>query len=194
MRPVRDRVIAAAAEFVTSSNPQDEIFGLVFNDEVQPVLRGQPFTSDAGVLREALTEVFHPEGRTALYDAVARGLAYVANGTSERRVLVVLSDGGDNASDANLKDVMTLVQTSVLTSLHLLRWRSRIHWTWTRNQKRLLAVRRCQRRQNRSRRKTSTKCGARFRRSRVMCAIATPSVTSRRMPRRGRAFTRFAST
>jgi Ca-activated chloride channel family protein len=112
MRSVRDRVIAAAAEFVTSSNPQDEIFGLVFNDDVQPVLRGQPFTSDADVLRQALTEVFHPEGRTALYDAVARGLTYVASGTSERRVLVVLSDGGDNASDANLKDVMTLVQTS----------------------------------------------------------------------------------
>ena len=112
MRNVRDRVIAAAAEFVTSSNPRDEIFGLVFNDDVQPVLRDTPFTSDAETLRHALAEVFHPEGRTALYDAVSQGLHYVANGTSERRVLVVLSDGGDNASDASLKDVMTRVQTS----------------------------------------------------------------------------------
>ncbi len=112
MRNARDRVIAAATEFVTSSNPQDEIFALVFNDDVQPVLSGQPFTSDAETLRMALSTVFQPAGRTALYDAVAHGLHYVANGTRERRVLVVLSDGGDNASEVNLKDVMTLVQTS----------------------------------------------------------------------------------
>ena len=112
MRNVRDRVIAAAAEFVAASNPQDEVFALVFNDDVQPVLRGLPFTSDAETLRQALSTAFRTAGRTALYDAVAHGLRYVANGSHERRVLVVLSDGGDNASEANLKDVMTLVQTS----------------------------------------------------------------------------------
>lgn len=112
MAPVRDRVIAAAAEFVASSNPDDEIFALVFNDDIEPVLAGVPFTSNPERLRTALSSVFQPAGRTALYDAIASGLTYVANGTRDRRVLVVLSDGGDNASRATLKDVMTQVQTS----------------------------------------------------------------------------------
>jgi len=112
MGPVRDRVIAAAAEFVSSSNPDDEIFGLVFNDDVQPVLKNEPFTSDADTLRTALSHAFVPVGRTALYDAVSHGLSYVEKGKRDRRVLVVLSDGGDNASELELKDVMKRVQAS----------------------------------------------------------------------------------
>ena len=113
MGHVRDRVIAAATEFVSSSNPDDEVFALVFNDGVEPVLtQEQPFTSDAGTLNKALATVFRPAGRTALYDAVAHGLTYVSHGSRDRRVLVVLSDGGDNASHATFNDVMTQVRTS----------------------------------------------------------------------------------
>ncbi len=112
MRRLRDRVIAASAEFVQSSNPEDEVFALVFDDEVEPVLRDAPFTSDADTLRAALSSVFRPAGRTSLYDAVLRGLRYAARGTRDRRVLVVLSDGGDNASAATLKDVVTAVEGS----------------------------------------------------------------------------------
>ncbi len=113
MRNVRDRVIAASAAFVETSNPQDEVFALVFNDDVRPVLTASaPFTSDANTLRNALTSVFVPAGRTALYDAIADGLAYVAKGTRDRRVLVVLSDGGDNASSMTFAEVLTQVQAS----------------------------------------------------------------------------------
>ena len=111
MGHVRDRVIAAAAEFVESSNPEDEVFALVFNDNVQKALGGQ-FTSDPRVLRSALVNAFQPVGRTALYDAVVEGLEYATKGSRDRRVLVVLSDGGDNASQATLKDVVTKVQSS----------------------------------------------------------------------------------
>jgi VWFA-related protein len=111
MGHVRDRVIAAATEFVQSSNPDDEVFALVFNDEVQNVLGGN-FTSDPIVLQGALARAFQPIGRTALYDAVVAGLEYAAKGSHDRRVLVVLSDGGDNASIATLKDVVTRVQSS----------------------------------------------------------------------------------
>src|SRR3954471_11059029 len=112
MGHVRDRVIAAAAEFVASSNPDDEVFALVFNDEVQKVFNDGSFTSDPVVLRSALARVFQPIGRTALYDAVVSGLDYASRGSRDRRVLVVLSDGGDNASEATLKDVVTRVQSS----------------------------------------------------------------------------------
>ena len=112
MGHVRDRVIAAATEFVQSSNPADEVFALVFNDEVQKALADGSFTSDPVVLQGALARAFQPIGRTALYDAVVSGLDYAARGTHDRRVLVVLSDGGDNASEATLKDVVTRVQAS----------------------------------------------------------------------------------
>ena len=112
MASLRERVIAAATEFVESSNPEDEVFALVFDDNVQPVLKKAPFTSDAEELRSALVSVFQPAGRTALYDAVLSGLRYANNGTRDRRVLVVLSDGGDNASEAMLKEVTSAVQGS----------------------------------------------------------------------------------
>jgi len=109
MAPLRDRVIAAATEFVESSNRDDEVFALVFDDDVQPVLRRAPFTSDPEELRSALSSVFQPAGRTSLYDAVMRGLRYAEKGSRDRRVLVVLSDGGDNNSEATLKDVTSAV-------------------------------------------------------------------------------------
>ena len=64
------------------------------------------------MLRSALVNAFQPVGRTALYDAVVEGLEYATKGSRDRRVLVVLSDGGDNASRATLKDVVTKVQSS----------------------------------------------------------------------------------
>jgi Ca-activated chloride channel homolog len=112
MASLRDRVIAAATEFVESSNSEDEVFALVFDDEVRPVLRNAPFTGNPEELRNALTSVFHPAGRTSLYDAVLQGLRYAAKGMRDRRALVVLSDGGDNASEAMLKDVTAAVQGS----------------------------------------------------------------------------------
>jgi VWFA-related protein len=113
MRNVRDRVIAASAEFVAASNRDDEVFALVFNDSVHAVLEeSEPFTGDADALRHALADVFQPGGRTALYDAIAEGLAYGAHGTRDRRALVVLSDGGDNASRITFGNVMTQVQSS----------------------------------------------------------------------------------
>ena len=113
MGPVRDRVIAASAAFVESSNPQDEVFALVFNDDVRPVLAPPArFTSDVHTLRSALAGAFVPSGRTTLYDAIMRGLTYVAMGTRDRQVLVVLSDGGDNASQSTFADALTQTQSS----------------------------------------------------------------------------------
>src|SRR5215475_10765335 len=69
MREARDRVIAASAEFVETSNPNDEVFGIVFSDSVHPVLEASaPFTGDARTLRSALANVFQPDGQTSLYD------------------------------------------------------------------------------------------------------------------------------
>ena len=113
MREVRDRVIAASAEFVESSNPDDEVFALVFSDSVHAVLdASSPFTGSVDTLRNALTDVFQPDGRTALYDAIAEGLAYATHGSRDRRALVVVSDGGDNASRITLGEVKKRAEAS----------------------------------------------------------------------------------
>jgi len=68
---------------------------------VYPVLPPTaPFTNDSTVLRAALEHHVSARGRTALYDAITTGVDYLSRGTRERKVLVVLSDGGDNASHA----------------------------------------------------------------------------------------------
>ena len=113
MREGRDRVIAAATAFAEASRAEDEIFGLAFNEHVRTALPPSiPFTSDPNMLRVALAGAMGAQGRTALYDAISSGLAYVAKGHHPRRVLVVVADGGDNASTATFDQVLKEAQAS----------------------------------------------------------------------------------
>ena len=57
-------------------------------------------------------QVVKPRGRTALFDAINAGLAYADRGRHPRKALVVLSDGGDNASTATFDDVIMKTQSS----------------------------------------------------------------------------------
>ena len=113
MQPNRERVIAAATAFAAASHPQDELFALAFNETVTAALpSAQPFTGEVRVLRDALTRTIDGRGRTGLFDALSAGLDYLARGRHERRVLVVVSDGGDNASRATFEEILTKTQTS----------------------------------------------------------------------------------
>jgi Ca-activated chloride channel homolog len=113
MQPNRARVIAAATAFAEASHPSDELFALAFNDTVNAALPlTSPFTRDVAVLRESLTRTIRARGRTALFDAVASGLEYLSGGRHERRVLVVVSDGGDNASHTTFDEVVIKTQAS----------------------------------------------------------------------------------
>jgi VWFA-related protein len=71
-----------------------------------------PFVSGANTLRNLLQDAFVPAGRTRLYDAIAEGLSSVTAGMRDRRVLVLLSDGGDNASRLTFADALMLTQAS----------------------------------------------------------------------------------
>jgi VWFA-related protein len=107
MQPVRDRVIAAAGAFVDTSHPQDEIFALTFNEHIRAALPPHaPFTGESGILRAGLSNALIPTGRTALYDAVSEGVRYLARGTHDSKVLVVVSDGGDNASSTTFDAIV----------------------------------------------------------------------------------------
>src|SRR5438876_3455968 len=73
-----------------------------------------PFTTDRAQLRATLEET-RAEGTTALYDAVKLALDHLKDGSRQRKALVVLSHGGDNASVTKIEDVLTLAQQSSAT-------------------------------------------------------------------------------
>ena len=112
MGPKLGGVIAAVSAFAHSSNPQDEMFVVDFNDDVWlQILGGKPFTHSADDLEKEINAV-SARGRTALYDAVAEGLNHLRFGHCEKKALIIVSDGGDNASHQKFSQILDLAQRS----------------------------------------------------------------------------------
>ena len=108
----RPEVIAAALAFARSSNPEDQMFVVSFNENVSFGLPVEtPFTDKAEHLEIALSRIA-ADGMTALYDAVAAGLEHLKKGNRDKKVLIVVSDGGDNASEHKLAQIMTMTGQS----------------------------------------------------------------------------------
>ncbi len=112
MGPKLREVGAAVYAFAHSSNPHDEMFVVDFNDAVWlQILGGKPFTSNAKELEAAISAV-SARGRTALYDAIAEGLNHLRFGHCEKKALIIVSDGGDNASHQKFSQILALAQHS----------------------------------------------------------------------------------
>ena len=113
MRSKLGLVIAATIALAKSSNPDDEIFTLEFNDRVRdPFPRNKTLRAgDLGALEAGLRS-FNPEGRTALYDALMSALDRLDGASGARKVVVVMSDGADNASAATLDGVLARAHRS----------------------------------------------------------------------------------
>ena len=108
MRPKRAEVIAAALAFAASSNSQDQMFVVNFNEHIRFGLpRGVLFTDKPDELRSALSTA-KADGKTALYDAVAVALEHLKQGSRDKKVLVVVSDGADNASKNTKQQMLDL--------------------------------------------------------------------------------------
>jgi VWFA-related protein len=104
------QVIAAALSFARSSNPQDEMFVVHFSDQLRLGLPpAKPFTGNIAELETALSR-FSAAGTTALYDAVAFGISQLGKAVLERKVLLIISDGGDNSSQQQFGDVLKSAQ------------------------------------------------------------------------------------
>lgn len=116
MRGKLGQVIAAAHVFVRSSNPQDELFAIEFNDSVRDALDGRRILASQAAELEAALRTLVPAGQTALYDAIASGLGRLERSAHSRKVLVLLSDGGDNASrSATLDEILFRATQSNVT-------------------------------------------------------------------------------
>lgn len=119
MREKRDEVNKAAINLVRSSNPEDQVFVVNFSDE--PIL-DQEFTSDIKKLQAALEHV-EARGGTALYDAVVAASDYLLKSPLQRKVLFVVTDGEDDASQESLEETVRRIQQEngpVLYSIGLL--------------------------------------------------------------------------
>jgi Ca-activated chloride channel homolog len=107
MREKRDRVNKATLNLVRASNAQDQVFIVNFNDEYY---LDQDYTSDVNKLREALEKV-ESRGGTALYDAlVASGDHLKKSAKLQKKALLVVTDGEDNASRESLEQAVRRLQ------------------------------------------------------------------------------------
>lgn len=107
MRDKRAAVNTAALDLVRASNPDDEAFVVNFSDEA---FLDQDFTSSIQKLQEGLSHI-ESRGGTALYDAVVASADQLARGARRpKQVLVIVTDGEDNASSLNLEQTIRRVQ------------------------------------------------------------------------------------
>ena len=112
MKPKRTEVVNSALAFIDASNPQDEMFVTHFNDHVSRGLPpGTGFTADQNLLRTALWNS-PAEGMTSLYDGILDALHQLESGRQDKKSLVVMSDGGDNASTHGFNDVLEAVRST----------------------------------------------------------------------------------
>ena len=103
----RSSVNKSALDLIEASNPQDEAFVVNFSDEARI---DQEFTSNVNKLREGLSYM-DARGGTALYDAVSASADKLATDARHpKQVLILITDGVDNASNYNLEQTINRVQ------------------------------------------------------------------------------------
>lgn len=107
MRDKRAAVDAAALDLVRASNPADTAFVVNFSDRAY---LDQGFTSNISLLERGLSR-FDSKGTTAIYDAVAASADELARyGKQPKQVLLIITDGADNASRLTLQQAIRRVQ------------------------------------------------------------------------------------
>ena len=92
----------AIERFIGDLNPRDDIFLLVFSSRIFLL---QPFTMNHSQVMDRLA-LLRADADTALFDAIIDGLSIIARGRSEKKALLVVTDGMDNASRATLPQVV----------------------------------------------------------------------------------------
>ena len=112
MREKLADVTTGAQAFVHSSNPHDQMFVVNFNETVSLGLPiGISFSDNAEQLGGAIWGA-PAMGTTALYYAIIEALKRLQQGTSDKKVLIAISDGGENARKAGLDQVLKMAQQS----------------------------------------------------------------------------------
>lgn len=98
----------ALSKFIGTSHPMDEYFLIAFNKRAQLLLDR---TRNGEAVLDKLTYI-QPKDNTALYDAVYLGVDRVTRGAHQKRAMIVISDGQDNASRYTFSDVRKQLKES----------------------------------------------------------------------------------
>jgi Ca-activated chloride channel family protein len=106
MRSKKDRVHSAALSFVKESNSDDQTFVVAFDSTAW---LQQDFTGSMGDLVDAMDSL-DPRLETAMYDAIYLSVDHVKTGRLDKKALLVISDGEDNASKWGYNKVLEHVQ------------------------------------------------------------------------------------
>jgi Ca-activated chloride channel homolog len=107
MREKRTKVNQAVLNLVHDSNPDDEVFVVNFGEDYY---LDQDFTSNVSLVRAALQQNTM-KGKTALYDAIVASAAHLKGSARlEKKVLLVITDGQDNASQETLREAAAKLQ------------------------------------------------------------------------------------
>jgi len=107
MREKRQKVESASLDLVRASNPQDEVFIVNFNDD--PFL-DVPLTSDIKKMEEGIARI-DSRGGTAMREAIDSSMTYLKKeGHRQKKVLLVITDGNDNASTISLEKLVSRAQ------------------------------------------------------------------------------------
>lgn len=109
MRGNRQKVEAAALAMVKASNPRDEVMVVNYNDEAYEDV---PLTGDIKKMEEGLSRI-DARGGTAMYDAISMTIDRLKEkGKREKKVIMLITDGNDNASNTKLEQLVRKVSNS----------------------------------------------------------------------------------
>jgi Ca-activated chloride channel family protein len=108
MRSKIDLVTKSALAFIKACNPEDQLFLIGFNDQVDLL---EDYTSDVDLISDSLDNIV-VTGGTALYDAIYLGIQKAQKGIKPKKAVVVVSDGEDRDSYYKLDELLAKVQES----------------------------------------------------------------------------------
>jgi Ca-activated chloride channel family protein len=98
----------AVSEFFKNANPEDDYFVVAFSTRPQVITET---TQSIGTI-EAKLGAMVPSGSTAMLDAISVAMTRMRSAKYKRRALLIISDGGDNSSRHNYRQIKSLVRDS----------------------------------------------------------------------------------
>ncbi len=109
MKEKRQKVEVASMDLVKASNRDDEVFIVNFNDDA---FLDVEFTNDIKTLEEGVGRI-DSRGGTAMREAISMSIDYLkSKGKKQKKVLLVITDGNDNASTINIEKVVNRARQS----------------------------------------------------------------------------------
>ena len=109
MRERRSKVESAAVQMVKASNQLDQVFIVNFNDEAY---LDCDFTSNVKEMEERGLSRIDSRGGTAFYDALGMSIDHLKAGKRDKKVLMLITDGADNASGLTLEKLLAKIHAA----------------------------------------------------------------------------------